>query len=97
VPWIGDVESFVEATALAPDARTFRAELDSVPDDRWADVRARLTARLDQIVPGQPESPPLTHGEERGRPVLSQAELRHQAADLEAKRRALAELARRRG
>jgi hypothetical protein len=97
VPWSGDVESFVEATARARDVQAFRGELESVPPDHWPAVRARLAAHLDQVVPGEPESPPLTHGEGRGPRVLSQDELRRQAADLEEKRRALAEAAERRG
>jgi hypothetical protein len=59
-------------------------------------MRDRVAAHLDNVVPGEPESPPLTHGEERGPRVLSQDELRRHAADLEAKRRALEEEAARR-
>lgn len=96
MPWSGDVDRFVEECALAPDASRLRDELGSVPDDRWNDVRDRLRARLDEVVPGEPESPPLTRGEGRGPEVLSQTQLQRHAQDLEAKRRAVDEEDRRR-
>jgi hypothetical protein len=89
MPWLGDVEEFVEESAKVRDEGVFQRELRSVPEGRWAEVYPLLKARLDQVVPGEPESPPLTRGEGRGVEVLSQQQLEQQSADLDAKRIAL--------
>jgi hypothetical protein len=94
--WTGDLESFAEECARARDVDAFVVELRSVPAERWSEARARVHAWLDQVVPGEPESPPLTYGESRGAATLTQEQLKQQSADLEAKRRALADENRRR-
>jgi len=97
MPWMSDVDGFVEECAKVGDAGVFAKELATVPSDRWAEVNRRLKERLDNVVPGEPESPPLTRGEGRGVEVLSGRQLEQQVADLEAKRRILGEEDRRRG
>jgi hypothetical protein len=97
MPWLGDMNEFVEEAAKVRDAGVFDKELRSVPDNRWAEVHGLLKVRLDQVVPGEPESPPLTRGEGRGVEVLSSRQLEQQARDLDAKRAALEAEARRRG
>jgi hypothetical protein len=89
MPWLGDVNEFVEESAKVRDEGVFQRELRSVPEDRWREVYPLLKKRLDQVVPGEPESPPLTRGEGRGVEVLSQQQLEQQAAGLDAKRAAL--------
>lgn len=89
MPWLGDAKEFVDEAAKVRDAGVFDKELRSVPDSAWPEVHRLLKARLDQVVPGEPESPPLTRGEGRGVEVLSAQQLEQQAADLDAKRAAL--------
>jgi hypothetical protein len=97
MPWMADVDAFVEECAKVRDEGVFKKELATVPADRWAEVSRRLKERLDNVVPGEPESPPLTRGEGRGVEVLNERQLERQVADLEAKRRALIDEERRRG
>jgi hypothetical protein len=97
MPWMSDVDAFVEECAKVRDEGVFRKELATVPADRWVEVSRRLKERLDNVVPGEPESPPLTGGEGRGVEVLSERQLEQQVTDLEAKRQALRDEDRRRG
>ena len=97
MPWLGDAKQFVDEAAKVRDAGVFDKELRSVPDAHWPEAYRLLKARLDQVVPGEPESPPLTRGEGRGVEVLSPQQLEQQTADLDAKRAALETEHRRRG
>ena len=96
MPWLGDAKEFVDEAAKVRDAGVFDKELRSVPDFNWPEVYGSLKARLDQVVPGEPESPPLTRGEGRGVEVLTQQQLEQHTIDLDAKRAALEAEARRR-
>lgn len=97
MPWLGDANEFVQESAKVRDEGVFQRELRSVPDDRWREVYPLLKQRLDQVVPGEPESPPLTRGEGRGVEVLSQQQLEQHTRDLDAKRAALEAEHQRRG
>jgi uncharacterized protein YbjT (DUF2867 family) len=83
--WNDNVEGFVDGCVESDDAAALVEALRSVPGDRWSHVHARLVERLSNAVPGAP-TPPLTHGEETGREVLSADELAEMARTLEGKR-----------
>ena len=87
--WNDNVDGFVSGLAEVEDAEAFVEALRSVPEEKWQATHARLTERLDNLVPGEP-TPPLTDGEEIGKEVLSADELAEEARTIEGKRALLA-------
>jgi hypothetical protein len=87
--WNDNVEAFADECVESDDAAALVEALRSVPGDRWPAVYTRLVERLGNTVPGAP-TPPLTHGEEIGREVLSADELAEMARTIEGKRQFVA-------